>query len=80
MRVDSRSMTTRPVEPEIVEPRPRDRVASLFRRSHGDRVFRGLLTVAAVIIPLLLALLIWQLWGEAHPAVSRMRSGGRRAR
>jgi phosphate transport system permease protein len=68
-------MTTLPAEPEIVEPRPRDRVASLFRRSHGDRVFRGLLTVAAVIIPLLLGLLIWQLWGEAHPAVSRFGLG-----
>ncbi|MGE5091169.1 MAG: phosphate ABC transporter permease subunit PstC [Bacillota bacterium] len=68
-------MTTLPAEPEIVEPHPRDRVASLFRRSHGDRVFRGLLTVAAVIIPLLLALLIWQLWGEAHPAVSRFGLG-----
>ena len=75
MTVDSRSMTTLPAEPEIVEPHPRDRVASLFRRSHGDRVFRGLLTVAAVIIPLLLALLIWQLWGEAHPAVSRFGLG-----
>lgn len=75
MPVDSRSMTTLPAEPEIVEPHPRDRVASLFRRSHGDRVFRGLLTVAAVIIPLLLALLIWQLWGEAHPAVSRFGLG-----
>jgi phosphate transport system permease protein len=51
------------------------RVVSLFRRSHGDRVFRGILTVAAVIIPLLLALLIWQLWGEAHPAVSRFGLG-----
>ena len=27
-----------------------NRVVSLFRRSHGDRVFRGLLTIAAVII------------------------------
>jgi phosphate transport system permease protein len=68
-------MTTLPAEPEIVEPRPGARVASLFRRSHGDRVFRGLLTVAAVIIPLLLGLLIWQLWGEAHPAVSRFGLG-----
>ncbi len=48
---------------------------SLFRRSHGDRVFRGILTVAAVIIPVLLALLIWQLWGEARPAVSRFGIG-----
>ena len=48
---------------------------SLFRRSHGDRVFRGILTVAAVIIPVLLALLIWQLWGEARPAVSRFGTG-----
>lgn len=54
---------------------PTARVVSLFRRSHGDRVFRGLLTVAAVIIPVLLALLIWQLWGEAHPAVSRFGLG-----
>jgi phosphate transport system permease protein len=38
-------------------------------------VFRGILTVAAVIIPVLLALLIWQLWGEARPAVSRFGIG-----
>src|SRR5690348_88389 len=68
-------MTTLPAEPEIVEPRPGSRVASLFRRSHGDRVFRALLTAAAVIIPLLLALLIWQLWGEAHLAASRFGLG-----
>ena len=43
---------------------------TLFRRSHGDRVFRGILTVAAVIIPLLLALLIWQLAGMAAKADS----------
>jgi len=49
--------------------------AGLFRRSHGDRVFRGILTVAAVIIPVLLALLIWQLWGQAEPAVSRFGLG-----
>jgi phosphate transport system permease protein len=68
-------MTTLPAEPEIVEPRPGRRVASLFRRSHGDRVFRALLTLAAVIIPLLLGLLIWQLWGEAHLAASRFGLG-----
>jgi phosphate transport system permease protein len=38
-------------------------------------VFRGILTVAAVIILVLLALLIWQLWGEARPAVSRFGIG-----
>jgi hypothetical protein len=54
-------MTTRPAEPVLTEPRPTAPVASLFRRSHGDRVFRTLLTAAAVIIPVLLALLIWQL-------------------
>ncbi len=48
---------------------------TLFRRSHGDRVFRGILTVAAVIIPVLLGLLIWQLWGEAEPAVRRFGIG-----
>ena len=48
---------------------------TLFRRSHGDRVFRGILTVAAVIIPLLLALLVWQLWGEARMAVGRFGVG-----
>ena len=51
------------------------RVVSLFRRSHGDRVFRGVLTVAAVIIPVLLALLVWQLWGEAHMAIGRFGAG-----
>ena len=50
-------------------------VSTLFRRSHGDRVFRSILTVAAVILPVVLALLIWQLWDEAHMAIGRFGIG-----
>jgi phosphate transport system permease protein len=47
------------------------RVVSLFRSDYGDRVFRGLLTLAAASIPVMLALLVWQLWGGAHLAISK---------
>lgn len=64
-------MTTATTEPSAITRSATARVVSLFRKSHGDRVFRTVLTVAAVTVPLLLALLIWQLWGEAHLAVGR---------
>lgn len=42
---------------------------SLERRQHGDAVFRGLLTLTALILPVLLGFLVWELWTGARPAV-----------
>ncbi len=42
---------------------------SLERRSYGDRIFRWLLTITAVVVPVLLGFLVWELWTGARPAV-----------
>lgn len=44
-----------------------DRI-SLERRQHGDAVFRGLLTLTALVLPILLGFLVWELWTGARPA------------
>ncbi len=44
---------------------------SLERRSHSDRVFRLLLTVAAALIPVLLCFLVWQLWTGSSLAMHK---------
>ncbi|HET8632844.1 MAG TPA: phosphate ABC transporter permease subunit PstC [Gemmatimonadales bacterium] len=44
-----------------------DRI-SLERRQHGDLVFRGLLTLTALVLPILLGFLVWELWTGARPA------------
>lgn len=44
---------------------------SLERGSNGDRVFRVLLTLAAVAIPLLMGFLIYELWSGAQLAIER---------
>ena len=44
---------------------------SLERRSNGDRVFRVVLTLAAVAIPVLLAFLVYELWSGARLAIDR---------
>jgi phosphate transport system permease protein len=43
--------------------------AALERRQHSDTLFRGLLTLMAVVLPLLLCFLVWELWTGARPAV-----------
>lgn len=48
---------------------PAASAASLERRYHSDRIFRWLLTVAAVVVPVLLGFLVWELWTGARPAV-----------
>jgi phosphate transport system permease protein len=45
-----------------------DRI-SLERRQRGDAAFRGLLTLTALILPILLGFLVWELWTGARPAV-----------
>ncbi|HKP49538.1 MAG TPA: hypothetical protein VJU17_05940, partial [Gemmatimonadales bacterium] len=44
---------------------------SLERANHGDRIFKLVLTLAAGLIPILLAFLVYELWSGARPAVSR---------
>jgi len=45
--------------------------ASLERANHGDRVFKALLTLAAVAVPTLLAFLVFELWDGARLAIAR---------
>ncbi|HEU4569818.1 MAG TPA: phosphate ABC transporter permease subunit PstC [Gemmatimonadales bacterium] len=44
---------------------------SLAGAPQGDRVFRGVLTLLASAVPVLLVLLVLQLWHGAHPALER---------
>jgi phosphate transport system permease protein len=44
---------------------------SLERRSHGDRIFKGLLTVGAASTPVLLGFLVYELWHGARLAIGR---------
>ena len=44
---------------------------TLGHRSLGDRVFKGLLTAAAVSIPVLLGLLVFELYAESREAIDR---------
>jgi phosphate transport system permease protein len=48
---------------------------SLERSSHGDTVFKVVLTVAAAAIPVLLAFLVLELWGGARLAMARFGLG-----
>jgi phosphate transport system permease protein len=45
--------------------------ASLERANHGDRIFKGLLTVAAIAVPTLLAFLVFELWAGSRLAIGR---------
>ncbi len=44
---------------------------SLERANHGDRVFKALLTLAALAVPTLLAFLVFELWDGARLAIGR---------
>ncbi len=48
---------------------------SLERGSNGDRVFRVVLTLAAVAIPVLLGVLVHELWAGARLAIERFGAG-----
>ena len=50
-------------------------IASLERRSYGDVLFRALLTVAAVAIPLLLGFLVYELWAGSRLAIGEFGLG-----
>ena len=44
---------------------------SLEQADYGDRVFKGLLTVAALAVPILLAFLVFELWDGARLAIGK---------
>ena len=56
-----------------VEERASTQVAAvpLERAYYGDRVFKALLTVAAIVIPVLLGFLVYELWSGARLAIDR---------
>ena len=56
---------------ETVPQAPAAPDASLQRANHGDRVFKGLLTLAALAVPILLAFLVYELWDGARLAIGR---------
>jgi phosphate transport system permease protein len=49
--------------------------ASLAGARIGDRVFKGLLTVAALTVPVLLVFLVWELWSGARLAIGEFGLG-----
>jgi phosphate transport system permease protein len=55
-------------ERELAEPVSS---ASLERANYGDRVFKLVLTVAALAVPVLLGFLVYELWSGAEPAIHR---------
>ncbi len=59
---------------EAEQPRPVAAV-SLERADYGDLIFRGVLTVAAVAVPVLLAFLVYELWSGAALAIERYGVG-----
>jgi phosphate transport system permease protein len=49
--------------------------ASLERADYGDLIFKGVLTVAALAVPILLAFLVYELWSGAALAIERYGFG-----
>jgi phosphate transport system permease protein len=64
-------MTATVPPPETAQLPPVPPPAPLERTSYGDRVFRTLLTLGAVAVPVLLAFLVYQLWTGSELAMSR---------
>jgi phosphate transport system permease protein len=50
-------------------------VPSLERANYGDRAFKGLLTIAALAVPILLGFLVYELWDGASLAIVRYGFG-----
>src|ERR687893_94125 len=44
---------------------------SLERAEYGDRIFKGVLTLAAIVVPILLGFLVYELWDGAALAIDR---------
>ncbi len=68
-------MTT--ASPRLVPPAPARRALplSLQGTSYGDRVFRITLAAAALLVPLLLLFLVFELWGGARLAIAEFGLG-----
>src|SRR5918994_867137 len=49
--------------------------ASLERADYGDLIFKGILTLAAIAVPILLAFLIYELWSGAALAIEQYGFG-----
>ncbi len=62
--------TREPIAPALPVP-----AASLERANHGDRAFKGLLTIAALAVPILLGFLVYELWDGASLAIVRYGFG-----
>jgi phosphate transport system permease protein len=63
--------TSTPVEGAVLERESR----SLERVSYADRIFRGVLTLAALSIPILLGFLVYELYSGARLAISKFGIG-----
>src|SRR5919112_6273672 len=63
-------MTTALSEREAAERISPESPPPLERASYGDQVFRGLLTVAAVTVPILLGFLVYELWAGSRLAIA----------
>jgi phosphate transport system permease protein len=55
-------------ERELAAPPP---LISLERKNYGDRVFKLVLTFAALLIPIMLGFLVYELWGGSELAIER---------
>src|SRR5687768_3804062 len=60
---------------EPVAPAAPPTAASLERADYGDRAFRGILTLAALAVPILLGFLVYELWDGAALAIARYGFG-----
>jgi phosphate transport system permease protein len=58
-------------ERELPPTAPASAKSSLERSSHSDKVFKALLTLAAVAIPVLLGFLVLELWSGARLAIAK---------
>ena len=63
------------VSPELARRAATAPAIALEQANHGDRVFKGLLTLAAVAVPVLLAFLVYELWDGARLAITRYGLG-----
>src|SRR5918996_964489 len=63
-------MTTTLASEQVTQP-PAQAPSSLEVTSHGDRVFRWLLTLGALTIPLLLGFLVFELWVGSRLAIGK---------
>ncbi len=62
--------SSEPATPAVAAP-----ATSLELANHGDRAFKGLLTVAALAVPILLAFLVYELWDGARLAIAQFGFG-----